>query len=142
MHDKIKEIYPVQAVNAVDKLLTVCRAAIDLNGVHKIEMDDNRISRIQIDVLVPHIPDYRCAGGSFLEYHDVTLDELTNVVSEAYQTIAYYGCNPEELKQWVINKGLRGIDRIVPIGKTADWNLVWDGTDLLLAMSRIVTAWS
>lgn len=138
--DEIKDIYPVQAVNAVDKQMTICRAAIDLGGVRKIEMPDNRISRIQMDELAPHILDYRCAGGSFLEYSDVTLDALASIVTETFQTIAYYGCSPEELKRWVINKGLRGIDRIVPIGKTADWDLIWDGTDLLLAMSRVVAA--
>jgi hypothetical protein len=29
-----------------------------------------------------------------------------------------------------------GIDRIVPIGKTTDFNLIWDGYDLINVLSR------
>jgi hypothetical protein len=31
-----------------------------------------------------------------------------------------------------------GIDRIVPIGKTLDFSLNWDGYDLINQMSRII----
>ena len=42
----------------------------------------------------------------------------------------------QALAEFVINGGLCGIDRIVPIGKTADFSLTWDGYDLILQMSR------
>ena len=31
-----------------------------------------------------------------------------------------------------------GIDRIVPVGKTMDFSLVWDGRDLINELSRVV----
>lgn len=34
--------------------------------------------------------------------------------------------------------GVKGIDRVVPIGKTMDFDLIWDGYDLVEQMSRIV----
>ena len=33
-----------------------------------------------------------------------------------------------------------GVDRIVPIGRTMDFALVWDGVDLIRTMSRAITA--
>jgi hypothetical protein len=46
--------------------------------------------------------------------------------------------NPEELRNFIIENGLCGVDRIVPVGKTADFGVVWDGYDLITQMSRII----
>ena len=32
----------------------------------------------------------------------------------------------------------RGVDRIVPVGRTLDFALVWDGHDLIRELSRVV----
>ena len=32
----------------------------------------------------------------------------------------------------------KGIDRIVPIGKTSDFSLNWDGIDLINSLSRVI----
>ena len=34
----------------------------------------------------------------------------------------------------------RGVDRIVPIGRTMDFSLMWDGYDLIRSMSRRIDA--
>jgi hypothetical protein len=54
--------------------------------------------------------------------------------------MSYIGFQPEELRDWVIHNGLSGIDRIVPVGQTADFSLIWDGYDLIYTMSRICSA--
>ena len=36
-------------------------------------------------------------------------------------------------------KGIKGIDRIVPIGSTMEFDLVWDGYDLTRELTRVVT---
>jgi len=55
----------------------------------------------------------------FLEYDDRNLDALATIIARKYQTLSYIGFDPEELREWVLSKGLSGIDRIVPVGKTA-----------------------
>jgi len=140
IHDHALQRYLIESVIAVDKLMTVCRCAIDLENSKQISMPDNLISRINVDKLSKDLPDYRCAGGSFIEYDDQSLDALKNIVTKKYQTVSYIGFKSKELQNWVINNGLTGIDRIVPVGKTADFTLVWDGYDLIYTMSRICNA--
>lgn len=140
IHDYAFSKYPVESVIAVDKLMTVCRCAIDLENTKQISMPDNLISRINVEKLSKDLPDYRCAGGSFIEYDDENLDALKNIVTKKYQTMSYIGFQPKELQGWVISNGLTGIDRIVPVGKTADFTLIWDGYDLIYTMSRICNA--
>ena len=33
----------------------------------------------------------------------------------------------------------KGIDRVVPLGRTLDFSLNWDGYDLIYSMSRVLT---
>jgi len=39
-----------------------------------------------------------------------------------------------------VREGLTGIDRIVPIGKTMEIGMVWDGYNLTESLSRIISA--
>lgn len=126
--------YKVEPVIAVDKYTAACRMAIDFGA--DIRPHGNLISRIAVNALDAQFPDYRCAGGSFIEFCSEDLEALKGVVTRKYQTLAYYGVESQALAEFVINGGLCGIDRIVPIGKTADFSLTWDGYDLILQMSR------
>jgi Acyl-CoA reductase (LuxC). len=137
IHGYIINFYQVEAVVAVDKLITELSCAIDFENVHIEKTEDNLINRVQIQSLDMNIPDYRCLGGCFLEYDAANLDDLAKIVTDKYQTLSYLGCNPKELQRWVIENGLKGIDRIVPIGRTADFGVIWDGYDLITTLSRI-----
>lgn len=137
IHDYIKNRYKIETVVAVDKLMTELNCAVDFENAHIEKMNDNLINRIRIESLEKNIPEYRCVGGCFLEYDTNNLDDLSKIVTEKYQTLSYLGCNPQEIQEWVIRSGLKGIDRIVPIGKTADFGLAWDGYDLITTLSRI-----
>ena len=49
------------------------------------------------------------------------------------------GSNIKSIKGIVINAGVRGVDRIVQIGKTMELTFQWDGYDMIETMSRIVS---
>lgn len=138
VYEEIKDKYIMEPVTSVDKYMAFCRAAIDLDRVNAVKMPDRRIDRIEISNPMDRLPDYRCAGGSYIEYASENLDVLFRVVDERYQTLSYFGMDAEQLRKDVIGNGMKGIDRIVPVGKTADFGVVWDGSELILMMSRIV----
>ena len=50
--------------------------------------------------------------------------------------MSYYGFNEDFLIDFIQNDTPQGIDRIVPIGKTMDFSLIWDGYDLIETLSR------
>lgn len=66
------------------------------------------------------------------------MEELCKTVDEKYQTLTYFGLDPEEVRTLVTHRRLRGIDRIVPVGSAMEIDIVWDGYDLVTSMSRIV----
>ena len=131
--------YPVEPVVAVDKLTAVYRASIGLSGAKVQPMADNTVVRVQVDALTADIDEHRCAGGFFVEYAGKTLDALVPVVKRKYQTLSYIGAEKEALRRFVADNGLRGIDRIAPVGHTMDFALTWDGYDLIRTLSRRIS---
>lgn len=55
------------------------------------------------------------------------------------QTIGYIG--KKEMLIPLIKSGMKGIDRVVPIGKTMDFDLMWDGYNLMERLSRTIALW-
>ena len=92
-----------------------------------------------LDELPQNIDAFRCAGGYFSEYPIDSVNEIATIITNKYQTMAYYGFQREELVNFVKSNRLYGLDRIVPIGDTTAFSLVWDGNNLIEMFSRRVT---
>ena len=138
VHQLVEKKYNLQAVLAMDKLMAFCRQAIK-NNINLERMPDNYVTRVHLHDLPNKIDTFRCAGGYFSEYDVDTLDEIVPIVTNKYQTMAYYGFYPEDLKAFVQRSHLRGLDRIVPIGDTTAFSLIWDGNNLIDIFSRIIS---
>lgn len=136
--ENIRDRYPVEPVVAVDKLLAVCRTGIEMPGSKHEAMRDNRIVRVEVPEMTGKLPNWRAAGGLFHEYVSENLEDLTVLADEHCQTVAYYGLQPEAIQDFVCERGLYGVDRIVPVGRTAEMWVIWDGQDFILSMSRMV----
>ena len=130
------EKYELSSILSVEKLSALYWQSTQCDGVQRVTTEDNKLWRINIGNLTADIDKYRCAGGYFIEYDVDSLNELKRIVNRKYQTLAYYGYSAEELRDLVKSNRLNGIDRIVPFGKTTDFSLIWDGHDLIRALSR------
>jgi hypothetical protein len=124
------------AVIAIDKLTAFYTQAIKLNNVTKVKTANNSLWRINLNELSSEIEKYSCSSGYFLEFNIDSFSDLKKIVNRKYQTMAYYGFSKEELSVFFKESNLFGIDRIVPIGRTLDFSLIWDGYDLIRSLSR------
>ncbi|MDY6268317.1 MAG: acyl-CoA reductase, partial [Selenomonadaceae bacterium] len=138
VHETLRNRYSVEPVVAVDKWTAACRTAIEVPGAQIERGVDNRIVRVAVPELTVQLPELRSAGGLYHEYAATSLEALAGIVDEKYQTLSYYGLDPGELRAFVLAHGLLGIDRIVPVGRTAEMGTVWDGQDFIETLSRIV----
>lgn len=139
LHKVVVEKYgTVQPVIAVDKLTSFYSQAALSGAISKIATADNFIWRVQMKELPNDIETFRCAGGYFTEYHAASLAELSKIISRTYQTMAYYGVSKETLTDFIKTNTPSGIDRIVPIGRTAEFSLNWDGFELVTTLSRSI----
>lgn len=138
VHEHTTKKYELQAVMSVDKLTAFYRQAACMD-VRKHEMPDNVIVRSELAELPKNIEDFRCACGYFSEYTVESLDEIAPIVSIKYQSLGYFGFSREELADFVVSNRLQGLDRIIPIGETTAFSLIWDGYNLMETFTRVVT---
>lgn len=130
--------YELQGMTAVDKYVQLCGDAMSRREVAQvIRQGGNLLYRAQLSTLpVQEKTALRGRGGYFYEYDLKSLEDLCEIVDEKYQTLTYFGIEPERVRELVMERRLRGIDRIVPVGAAMDIDIVWDGYDLVTVMSR------
>lgn len=129
--------YNLNDISTIDKLVTFYSQSMDEVSISKINKN-NLIWRVNNKELSQNIDNFRCASGYFNEFKINHIDELNNVIRRNYQTLSYFGINKLDFINFFKTKRPLGIDRVVPIGKTLDFSLNWDGYDLINQMSRLI----
>ena len=130
--------YDLQAALGVDKYTHMFEDILDGKPIEKVEKKTNLLYRVKLYGLEGNLTELRGKGGYFYEYAYDSLDDITPFVTDKFQTVTYFGIDPEEVRRFVVGNRLRGIDRIVPIGKAMDIGIMWDGFDLARMLSRYV----
>ena len=135
LHEMAEKKYEFQSIMGVNKLTSSYLAAVFLPCVKIVRGEDNLIIRLAVDTLDEKIMDLRDNSGYFFEYDCKDILELKTICNDTrIQTIGYIGNN--ELLKKLAKSGIKGIDRIVPVGKTMDFDMIWDGYDLSERLSR------
>ncbi len=135
----VKERYTLHSIRAVNKFTRVCMAAVLFNGVHVEPHSDNFIIRVHVSKLTDKLMDQRENSGFFYEYECGDILELKPICNDKRcQTISYIGDKGFFLP--LLKSGIKGVDRIVPVGKTMDFDLIWDGYDLTRLLTREVVS--
>lgn len=131
--------YELQAVMAVRKLTQFCTLSASVDGVKKTSDSKNLVFRVLLDKLDRETMSYAGAGGYFLEYLAREIDEIYPVCNNSRcQTLSTLGVDIERIKVFLEEFRPEGVDRVVPIGKTMDFGLQWDGYDLIYMLTRCV----
>lgn len=135
--DKLNTSYEMAPILAIDKWNAFCELAATHDGVSDVS-ENNILMRIEMQTLFADMMDYKMGGGYFFEYVTDNLADMVPVLTKSCQTISYLGVDPQAIRQVVSDHGVRGVDRIVPMGHTMDLSFFWDGYDMMDAMSRYV----
>ncbi len=133
-----KSRYEIKPIQVMEKFVDACSAAISSENVSDINRDDYVLYRYELNNLDETQDDSRGYSGTIHEVALTSLDELAPIVKKNYQTLSYFGFSKDELRSFVNENRLRGIDRIVPVGRALDMDIVWDGYDMISTLSRIV----
>lgn len=134
----VKRRYTLAAVQAVEKysrLLEILARHDDLAHVQRL---GNDVYILGLRALPKRVDALRGRFGLFFEYDCDDLEELAPVVAAKFQTLGYFGVDKTRLRDLVIGQRLPGIDRIVPVGRALDIDVIWDGHDVVRTLSRIV----
>jgi hypothetical protein len=80
-----------------------------------------------------------CGNGLFFEQQLPRLAQLASQLTDKEQTLAVFGFDRSELLDMVDRLPPRAVDRIVSIGDALNFDVVWDGVDLIQFFSRQIS---
>ena len=130
--------YRMTHAGAADKYVKLCSDAIELDNLHAVKAYGSFLYCITINELPSNIDEFRGSCGYFYEYETEDLRGLSHIVNNSFQTLTYFGTDRKYLLDFVVDNGLSGIDRIVPVGQALDIGVIWDGYDIVKNLSRII----
>ncbi len=134
----VEKKYAIDAQSAVTKLSAALRYSALHEGSRIIPSKNNLITRITTAELEEGIENWHSNCGFFVECHLSRIEEILAIITRKYQTLSYIGLSGDYLRQLFIKARSLGIDRIVPVGRTLEFSLEWDGYDLIRTMSRLI----
>ena len=133
---KEAERYTLEDIKASEKFTMLCSYLMELD-TKQTDRYQNLLYVISLNKLPENITKLRGRYGLFFqkEYQNVQ-DALVHLNDTRVQTCVVYGVDEKEIKKEVIHMHMLGIDRVVPIGKSLDIDLNWDGYDMIRGLSR------
>lgn len=138
VRDLAKERYELAPVQSVGKLAAFYKAAASVPAT-LADSSDWYVTRVGVGDADGELMRFKYNSGFFFEHDIDALEDMLPICGERMQTLTYYGFTREEMSAFVMEHKPRGIDRVVPMGKSMNFSLVWDGYDLIRQLSRRVT---
>ena len=137
---EVKNKYKLENIFSLNKYNQLLDDILNKKIIKKTFKHKNFIYRVLLNKIPNNfnIEDLRGKWGYYYEYEVNKLDKIASLVNSKFQTMSYFGFSKQSLKNFVKMNKISGIDRIVPIGRTLDMGIVWDGYDLPRTLSRVI----
>ncbi|NMO55038.1 gamma-glutamyl phosphate reductase [Actinoplanes sp. TBRC 11911] len=129
--------WAVDASMAVEKRVNAYELAAT-GAVSAIDFPANTVTSLSLTA-VPQAPRYWIGAGAFPFAEVGSLLDLVPAMNRQDQTFAHFGFQPDELREFALALGGRGVDRIVPLGSALTFGAIWDGYDLPREFTRLTT---
>lgn len=140
LRDFAQTKYTIQPIHSVDKLTNLYLSSAENTECCLIKEsgEDNLVYRVSVDKAAPSLMKYRGHSGFFYEYDCKDITELRDFCNDIRcQTLALYG--DESIITPLVEMGIKGVDRISKIGHTMDFDLIWDGYNLVERFTRTIS---
>ncbi len=134
----VKNKYELPLKNSVDKYTSLCNDVIMHDNISNFKKHSNFIYRLNLNEIQNKMDELRGKFGYFYEYNIHDTNSIADIINNKYQSLTYFGIKKSNLLNLIIKNRLLGIDRIVPVGKALEMNIIWDGYDIIRTLSRII----
>ena len=138
VREMAKEKYKLAPVQAVGKLAAFYKAAASM-PLCLIDRSDSYVTRVGAEDVSEELMNFKYNSGFYFEHDIDELKDILPLCGERLQTLIYYGLSQADLTAFFSEHRPKGIDRAVPMGKSMDFTLIWDGYDLIRQLSRKIS---
>lgn len=130
----LQDSYQLETISRIEKTIDVVKFCESTNGIVEIEKPGDKLWYVHSEehkLIKPKL-------GVFISKELDNLNQLEPLFRSNEQTLTYFGFNPQEIISEFAGKSSSMIDRVVPIGKALDIGLIWDGKNMIYALSKYV----
>ncbi len=138
---KLKKLlvkYELDEASEIDKHTNLCKILATSKNIKKVEIENTKLFKIKIEKIDKKIFEMRGFFGCFVEYDTKNINDIAFLSNNIVQTLSYLGVEKSDILNIIDKDKLKGFDRVVPIGKALEMDMVWDGYQLPYALSRII----
>lgn len=136
----VREKYIIKDIQNINKLTTeykfVCGVGNEYNAENHFKSE--YLTVINISKIDHRLMTETCSGGYFYNFRIEDLSEILPICTLDLQTISVIEFDKRRVKEFIQKYKPRGIDRVVSVGHTLDFDFAWDGYDLIFDLSRII----
>ncbi|GAA0554819.1 acyl-CoA reductase [Paractinoplanes ferrugineus] len=129
--------WAVDAAMAVEKRVNAYEMAAT-GAISAMEFPKNSVTAMSLTA-VPSAPRRWIGAGAFPFAEVGSLLELVPAMNRQDQTFSHFGFGLDQLREFALALGGRGVDRIVPFGQALTFSAIWDGYDLPSEFTRLTT---
>ncbi|GAB2612585.1 hypothetical protein Aab01nite_68420 [Paractinoplanes abujensis] len=129
--------WEIDAAMAVEKRVNAYGMAAT-GAISAMEFPANSVTAMSL-ITVPDAPRRWIGAGAFPFAEVGSLLDLVPAMNRQDQTFSHFGFNREQLNEFALALGGRGVDRIVPFGQALTFGSIWDGYDLPREFTRLTT---
>jgi hypothetical protein len=130
----LEEHYTLEPISRIEKNIDVLRFCKSIDDSLQIEKAGDKLWYLNVDEHKKIKPKL----GVFVSKELNDLSQLASLFRENEQTLTYFGLESRAILEHFANKNPRIIDRIVPMGKALDIGFIWDGKNMIYALSKYV----
>ncbi len=138
LYEIIQKKYNYENISTIDKLVKYNEDLIDNKNIKNINNFGNILYVANLVRIPKDISKQRGRWGYFYQFNFNKLNKLKLFINNNTQTMSYFGFDRGILENFIKKNNLTGIDRIVPIGKAHDIDIIWDGYDLSNLLTRTI----
>jgi len=123
---------------STDKFNKICTDLIKFSNINYLKKYSKNLHVINLKKLIKRNDNQRGQWGYFYEFYSNDIDILAKIITEKYQTLSYYGFSANFFRDYLLKNKIKGVDRVVPLGRAMEMNYLWDGYNLLRTLTRII----
>lgn len=138
VHAASSQKYDLADIKVIDKYTSLCKMGVDYPGLFRVTRYGNYLYVLTCNRMLEDLCALRGKYGMFFQREVSDIEAICPLIHDKVQTCAVFGIDEKEVRNLIIENGLTGIDRVVPVGKTLDIGIIWDGYDLIRQLSRVL----
>lgn len=138
---QVQERYPLGPLQSTQKYALLCRAAMTLERPPVAALErylGNRLYVARLEGLPTAPLELKGGFGLFFESETPTWAGLLPLLGPKVQTLSCAGVDPGAVAAFLQGHRARGVDRVVSLGQALEMDTIWDGKDLIAALSRLI----